>query len=85
LTLLAQGGVQAIPDIVRKLIQLAIAIELDGFARGVKKHLAMSAALEMHFQGTLQVVVDVAVQVVRYFLENLFAIHRWLTSIKNLA
>ena len=45
LALLAQGSMQAIPNVVGKLIQLAIAIELDGLARGVKKNLAMVAAL----------------------------------------
>lgn len=61
--LASQDAAQTIPNPVGHGEQLAIAIELDRFASGIKHHLAVGALTKMFIQHALQIFGELPIQV----------------------
>jgi hypothetical protein len=66
---------QAIPQRLGKLIDLIIAIDLDGFFRGVHYHVAFVAPMEMFVQLGFGTLGEGTVEVVGQLLKKLSALH----------
>jgi hypothetical protein len=62
------GVVKAGPEGVGKLVNLVITIDLNGLLGRVEDHMAFVAPMQVLIKFSLEVLCDLAVQVIRQFL-----------------
>ena len=75
LALPPENLVKPLTNIVGEREEPPVTIKLNGFARRVEHDLAVVATLQMPFQPAFQVRVDFRIQVVRYLLDHVLAVH----------
>ena len=75
LALPLENLVKPLTNIVGEREEPPVTIKLNGFARRVEHDLAVVAHLEMRFEPTFQARVHFLVQVVRYLLDHVLAVH----------
>ena len=71
-----ESFVQPRANIVRQREELAVAIKLDGFARGVKHRVAMVALAEVSFECFFQFRVQLTIEIIRELIDRLPAVHQ---------
>ncbi len=62
------GIVEAASEALWKLIQLIIAVNLDGFLGGIHDHVAFFAPMEVPVQLDFQVLADLAIKIIGQLL-----------------
>jgi hypothetical protein len=79
MTLGNDGGSQAGAKVFGKLVQLGIAINLDGFLSGIADHVTVVAPGQMIFQFSFCARVNRTIKVVSQLIQKFGALH-WLVS-----
>jgi len=74
--------VQPFPDDEGQWKEATVTVQLDGLARGIHYYFAVTAAARMRVDGPFQLWIEVPVQIVRDFPENVLAVQR-LASLEN--
>jgi hypothetical protein len=69
-----QGFVESSANVVRERKELAVAIELNGLLGRVKHGVAVLTLVQVRFQDPLQLVVQVAVQIIRDLIDRLLTV-----------
>jgi hypothetical protein len=70
---------EAGPEGVRKLINLIVAVDFNGFLGGVQDHMAFVAPMQVFIKFSLKTFSDFAVQVIGQLLKKISAFH-WCPS-----
>lgn len=79
-----ERGVQPLADGEGQRKKATVTVQLDGLARGIHHHFAVMATARMRFDGSFQLQIEVPVQIVRDFPENILAVQR-LASLEDFA
>jgi hypothetical protein len=79
MTLGNNGSAKAGAKVFRKLVQLGIAINLDGLLSGIADHVAVVAPGQMIFQFSFCARVNRTIKVVSQLIQKFGALH-WLVS-----
>jgi hypothetical protein len=58
------GLVEAISEALRELVKFIVAVNLDGFLGGIHHHVAFFAPMQMLIELHLQVLADLAIEVI---------------------
>jgi hypothetical protein len=75
LALREDGALQFGAEVVRKLVDLILAIDLDGLLGGIADDIAVVAPVKVVLQFGLQLRVEGAVEIIVQLLEEFLALH----------